>query len=204
MFCTQEQLLAFEPKIAPYADRILAQAVRFGLINELRMAHFLAQICHESAHFTRTEENLNYSAAGLRKTWPSRFKTDEFAALYHRQPEKIANYVYGGRMGNRGEASGDGWKFRGRGLLQCTGRDNYDGASQFLYLDNRLIKNPNLLAKGDGAVDSGLWFWDLHRLNVMADKDDVVAITKKINGGTNGLNDRIRLLKTAKEALDVK
>lgn len=202
MFCTQEQLLAFEPKIAPYVDRILAQAPRFGLLNELRMAHFLAQICHESAHFTRTEENLNYSATGLRKTWPSRFKTDEFAQQYHRQPEKIANYVYGSRMGNRGEASGDGWKFRGRGLLQCTGRDNYDGASQFLYLDNRLIKNPNLLAKGDGAVDSAFWFWDLNRLNVMADKDDVVAITKKINGGTNGLNERIRLLKLAKEALN--
>lgn len=201
MFCTQEHLLAFEPKIAPYADRILAQATRFGLINELRMAHFLAQTCHESAHYTRTEENLNYSATGLRKTWPSRFKTDEFAALYHRDPEKIANYVYASRMGNRGPESGDGWKYRGRGLIQCTGKDNYDGASQFLYQDDRLVTAPGLLAKGDGAVDSALWFWDFKFLNKMADADDIVAITKKINGGTNGLNDRIRLLKIAKEAL---
>lgn len=200
MFCTKDQLIEFEPKIASYADRILTQAVKYGLINELRMAHFLAQVCHESAHFTRTEENLNYSANGLLKTWPSRFNK-ETAAKYARQPEAIANFVYANRMGNRNEASGDGWKFRGRGLLQCTGMDNYDGASQFLYQDARLLKTPNILARGDGAVDSALWFWDLKYLNKMADNDDIVAVTKKINGGTNGLNDRIALLKKAKEAL---
>lgn len=202
MFCTKNQLVAFDPKIEPYADRILAQAVRFGLINELRMAHFLAQTAHESTHFTRTEENLNYSVNGLMKTWPTRFDRVK-AEQYARNPEKIANYVYGGRMGNRPEASGDGWKYRGRGLIQCTGRDNYEGASQFLYQDDRLVTNPSLLAKGDGAVDSALWFWDFKYLNKMADNDDVVAITKKINGGTNGLNDRIYNLKRAKAALSL-
>lgn len=200
MFCTKEQLIKFEPKIAPYADRILAQAPRFGLLSELRMAHFLAQVAHESGHFKTTVENLNYSANGLMKTWPTRFDRVTAEKLA-RNPEAIANFVYANRMGNRGPESGDGWKFRGRGLLQCTGRDNYDGASQFLYQDDRLLKTPSLLEKGDGAIDSALWYWDLKYLNKMADKDDVVAITKKINGGTNGLNDRIRLLRLAKEAL---
>jgi putative chitinase len=200
LFCTKEDLLTFDPKIAPYADRILEQAVKYGLINELRMAHFLAQIAHESTHFTRTEENLNYSANGLMKTWPTRFDRVQ-AEEYARQPEKIANFVYANRMGNRGPESGDGYKYRGRGLIQCTGKDNYDGASQFLYRDDRLLSNPNLLSKGEGAVDSAFWFWDFKYLNKMADQDDIVAITRKINGGTTGLNDRLYNLKRAKEAL---
>jgi putative chitinase len=201
LFCTKDQLIAFEPKIAPFADRILQQAVKYGLINELRMAHFLAQTAHESAHYTRLEENLNYSSNGLMKTWPSRFPTKDIADKYARNPEAIANYVYKLRMGNRDESSGDGWKYRGRGILQCTGRDNYENSSQFLYQDERAFISPSHYASGDGAVDSAFWYWDLKYLNKMADNDDVVAITKKINGGTNGLNERIALLKKAKEAL---
>lgn len=200
MFCTKNQLIEFEPKIASYADRILTQAVKYGLINELRMAHFLAQVCHESANFTRTEENLNYSVNGLMKTWPTRVDRVTAERLA-RQPEAIANFVYANRMGNGSVASGDGWKYRGRGLMQCTGKDNYEAASQFLYQDDRLVTSPTLLARGDGAVDSALWYWDLKYLNKMADSDDVVAITKKINGGTNGLNERIALVKRAKAAL---
>lgn len=143
-------------------------------------------------------ENLNYSADALRRTWPSRFMP-ELAMQVSRQPERIANIVYGGRMGN--VEPGDGWKYRGRGLIQITGRDNYAACSKALFGDDRLLRNPELLEQPEWACMSAAWFWDSRGLNSLADKGDIVGITKKINGGTNGLEDRKALYDKALKVL---
>lgn len=158
----------------------------------LRVAHFMAQIEHESG-LKPISENLNYSAKGLSKTFPKYFKTIELANQYANKPQLIANRVYASRMGNGPESSGDGWKYRGRGFLQITGKDNYLTLAKDTRLD--CFKNPDLLLEEPNAVISALWFWQKHKLNTLADKDNLEAITKSINGGYNGLEDRARLLK---------
>lgn len=198
MFCTKNQLIAFEPNIAPYADRILAQAVKFGLINELRMANFLGHLAFNSKNFTKAEEDLSLSANALIKTWPTRFPDKETADKYAKNPEAVGNLLYSNSFGNKDK---EGYKFRGRGFLYVRGKDNYDGASQFLYGDARLLRNPNLLLKPEGAVDAALWAWDIKYLNKLADSDDTVAITRKITGGTLAMNDCLRFVKQAKLAL---
>ena len=145
---------------------------------------------HESGDLRELQENLNYGAKGLRVTFPRYFQTDEIALEYQRKPEKIANRVYGGRMGNGPEETGEGWKFHGRGLVQITGKENYTHCSTALYGDDRLLDNPDLLADMDGAVRSACWFWNSRNLNPLADAGDIVTITKRINGGTIGLPDR--------------
>lgn len=156
--------------------------------NPARLAGFLAQIAHESGGFNFTIENLNYSADGLRKVFPKYFPNDEIAKQYARQPEKIANRVYSNRMKNGDENSGDGFKFRGRGLIQLTGRDNYTRFAEALDMDIdntiRYLETPN------GAVASAGWFWDNNKLNQYCDKGDFITLTKRINGGTIGLADR--------------
>lgn len=156
--------------------------------NVKRIAAFLAQIAHESGGFNFVIENLNYSADGLRRTFPRYFPTQELASQYARQPERIANRVYANRMKNGDEASGDGFKFRGRGLIQLTGRDNYTRFSEALGIT--LDETVQYLETPNGAVVSAGWFWDNNKLNVYCDKDDFVGLTKRINGGTNGLEDR--------------
>jgi putative chitinase len=145
---------------------------------------------HESADFTRLTENLNYSAAGLVKTWPKRF-TEETAQGYHRKPEKIANKVYADRMGNGNEASGDGWKYRGRGIIQITGKNNYVAFSNAKFDDLRLLEDPDYLLTPEGAVESACWFWTTNNLNEIAGAQNITLITKRINGGTHGLSSRI-------------
>jgi putative chitinase len=156
--------------------------------NVRRVAGFLAQLAHESGGFTATIENLNYSADGLRKTFPRYFPTLELAQQYARKPEKIANRVYSSRMKNGDEASGDGYKFRGRGLIQLTGRDNYTRFAEALEMSIEdtiaYLETPN------GATASAGWFWDNNKLNQFCDRDDFITLTKRINGGTNGLEDR--------------
>ena len=160
-----------------------------------RLAHFFAQILHESGCLRFDMENLNYSADALLKVFPKYFKTREEAEAYARQPQKIANRVYASRMGNGDEGSGNGWKYRGRGLIQLTGKDNYKAFASWVD-DPRIVDDPDLVAS-EYAVHSAVFFWDSRKLNALADNDDVVGLTKKINGGTNGLAHRRELLNKA-------
>jgi len=164
---------------------------KFGIDGPLRLSHFLSQCAHESGNFKFVKENLNYSADGLRKIFPKYFPTIELANKYARQPEKIANKVYGGRMGNGDEASGDGFKFRGRGYIQLTGKDNYAAFDKFV--DDDIMANPDLVAT-KYPLTSAAFFFHKNKLWDVCDKghgDDIVlAVTKRVNGGTHGLADR--------------
>ena len=168
-------------------------AAKFQIDTPLRLAHFLAQCGHESGGFKLTKENLNYSAKGLNGIFKKYFPTLESAVPYERKPEKIANKVYGGRMGNGLEASGEGWKFHGRGFIQLTGKDNYTAFTKSIGED--CIANPDLVAS-KYALASAAWFFNKNGLHKMADggaTDAVVtSITKRVNGGTIGLPDRIK------------
>ena len=152
-----------------------------------RLAAFVAQCGHESADFTRLKENLNYSASALVRVWPRHFN-EENAQEYHRQPEKIANRAYRDRMGNDDEESGDGWRYRGRGAIQLTGYNNYNAFSEDAGMD--IEDAVDYLETLEGAVESAAWFWLKNDLNEMADDRDNTAMTKRINGGTHGIEDR--------------
>lgn len=179
----------------------LNSAMREFLINTpLRQSAFIAQTAHESIGYSALIENLNYSATALVNTWPRRFTTEN-TTLYARQPEKIANRAYANRMGNRDEASGDGWRYRGRGIIQITGRDNYKACGAALGLD--LVMSPELLEQPLHAFRSGAWYWKSRSLNALADAADFVGITRKINGGTLGLDDRMKYYVKAKTILGV-
>jgi len=171
-------------------------AAKFQINTPLRLAHFLAQCGHESGGFRATQENLNYSAKGLNGIFKKYFPTEASAAAYARNPQKIANKVYGGRMGNGLEASGDGYKFRGRGYIQLTGKDNYTAFGKAIGED--ICANPDKVAS-TYALLSAAWFFSKNGLHKMADggaTDQVVtSITKRVNGGTIGLADRIKHFK---------
>jgi len=152
-----------------------------------RIAGFLAQTSHESGKYKFLVENLNYSDKGLLKTFPKYFNESNVME-YARKPEAIANRVYANRMGNGDEASGDGWKYCGRGLIQLTGKNNYQAFADSEQMD--IEELPNYLTTYVGAVRSALWFWNKNNLNVTADAGDLVMMTKKINGGTHGLAER--------------
>ena len=181
-------------------DNVLVQLpdtiAKFDLNTPLRLAHFLAQAGHESGGFRLTKENLNYSAKGLMGIFKKYFPTEAKANEYARKPEKIANLVYGNRMGNGAEASGDGAKYCGRGYIQLTGKDNYTAFGKAINED--LTKDPTLVA-GKYAMLSAAWFFTKNKLHIMADQgatDAVVtSITKRVNGGTIGLADRIKHFK---------
>jgi len=164
---------------------------KFGIDNPLRLSHFLSQCAHESGNFKFLNENLNYSADGLRKIFPKYFPTIEVANKYARQPEKIANKVYGGRMGNGDEASGDGYKFRGRGFIQLTGKDNYAAFDKFV--DDDIMANPDLVAT-KYPLTSAAFFFHKNKLWDICEKghshDVVLAVTKRVNGGVHGLEER--------------
>ena len=189
---TQQQLAACVPGhgIDQWYDVIVAYMEKFEINTPLRMAHFLAQCGHESGDLREIQENLNYSAKGLRGVFPKYFPTDDMALHYQRNPEMIANRVYGGRMGNGPEETGEGFRYHGRGLIQLTGKDNYRKCSHDVFGDDRLVENPDLLATPEGAVASACWYWTSHRCNQYADQNDVLHLTKLINGGTIGLDDR--------------
>lgn len=178
------------PKGLRFAQGLEEAAARFEINTLLRAAHWMGQLSHESGGFEHVRENLNYSAEGLMRTWPSRFPTRSIADQYARRPEKIANKVYADRLGNGNESSGDGWRFCGRGLIQLTGRENYAKASRAIFLDDRLIYHPEDAESPEDAPLIAGWFWQSRGLNALADQNDTLAITKKINGGTIGLADR--------------
>lgn len=200
MQITQQQLLRAAPELyKPRLDEFVAYfnqwAEPFDVNTPLRVAHFLAQVFHESGNLRYCEENLNYSADGLLKTFPKYFKSRAEATAFARKPEKIANRVYGGRMGNGPEASGDGWRFRGRGLIGTTGRSNYQQYADSEFCVGDLMADPGLLAKAPGNVKSALFFWWKNNCNKWADADDCDGLTRRINGGTNGLANRKFLLR---------
>lgn len=172
-------------KYLPYLLEVFS---KYDINTPERKASFLSQCSHESGNFNSVVENLNYSSDALMRVWPRHFPTAEVAQRYHRKPEMIANRAYANRMGNGSEESGEGWKFRGRGLIQVTGKFNYTECGKFLGLD--LLSNPDLLLEPSGAVHSAAWFWVRHNLNSLADNEDVLSITRRINGGTHGLQDR--------------
>lgn len=168
-------------------DNLLLQ---YGIDTKERVNSFIAQCGHESGGFTRFVENLNYSAKGLRTTFPKYFPDDTTAIAYERKPEKIANKVYANRMNNGSESSGDGWKFRGRGPIQLTGKANYEMFSKDTGID--LIQNPDLvLTDNTTLLRTAIWFWNKNNLNQYADKNDIKTMTKKINGGYIGLEERL-------------
>jgi putative chitinase len=170
----------------------LKAAMAYYKMTPERAAHFFAQTAHESGNFKAFSENLNYGAAGLTGIFKKYFPTAEKALLYERKPEKIANLVYASRMGNGDEASGDGFKFRGRGALQLTGKDNYKVFSEYLK-NPEIMTNPDLVAT-EFAFESAIFFFDRNKLWDICDKgvnkDTILALTKRINGGTHGLADR--------------
>jgi putative chitinase len=172
-------------------DQIPDTAARFGITNTLRLAHFLAQCGHESGGFRAVQENLNYGAKGLLSIFKKYFKTIEKANAYQRKPEKIANLVYGNRMGNGDETSGEGWKFRGRGYIQLTGKENYKSFDATVPED--IIANPDLVATKYALASAG-FFFKKNNLWSICDKgsssDVVTSVTKRVNGGTIGLADR--------------
>lgn len=183
-----------------FGPNTLKVAAAHYKLNPTRAAHFFAQCAHESGNWKATSENLNYSAKGLRGIFRKYFPTDALANSYARQPQKIANRVYANRMGNGPESSGDGWKYRGRGFLQLTGHDNYKALSDYIKRPD-IMSNPDLVA-GELAIESALWFFDRNKLWSICDQGvndaAILALTKRINGGTHGLDDR--KLKTKKYA----
>jgi putative chitinase len=176
----------------PYLDfwyHALEQALPdYDINTPPRVAAFMAQCAHESGGFRALKENLNYKAASLRRVFPKYFPNDDIANQYAGKQEMIANRVYGGRMGNGPEESGDGYRYCGRGLIQLTGRSNYQAFADSI--ETHIDDLPEYLATFEGAVQSACWFWESNNLNQFADKGDILTMTKRINGGTIGLEDR--------------
>jgi len=169
---------------------------KYGIADsKVRLAHFFAQVLHESGCMRYDMENLNYSADALRRVFPKYFRTQADADSCARRPEKIANRVYANRMGNGDEASGDGWKYRGRGLIQLTGKSNYAAFAEWIG-DPRVVEDPDLVSS-EYAVQSAVFFWDRNQLNAVADRDDITLLTRRVNGGENGLAHRRELLNKA-------
>jgi putative chitinase len=185
----------FEPFV-PFVDTELP---KFGINTPLRKAHFLAQVAHESNGFRFVVENLNYSDTGLFSNFRKYFPTLALARQFARQPQRIANKVYADRMGNGNEASGEGWKFRGRGLIQLTGKNNYQRFSTATGTD--FVANPDLLAQAPWALSSAAWYWQQNNVNRFADADNIVAVTRAVNGGTIGLSGRLHYLEEFKRVL---
>jgi putative chitinase len=180
-------------KWAPFfADQLQGDALSLG---EEELDDFAGQVLHESALLTATEENLNYSAHALRATWPTRFPDDGTAERFAHHPQEIANYVYGMRLGN--VYSGDGWKFRGRGLVQCTGRDAYAHLGCLMGLN--LVDEPDLLAEPEYALRSAILWWEGHVPDTCI--NDLVRVTKRVNGGTIGIAHRGAVTEAARTAL---
>ncbi len=207
---TADLLRQFAPTLGSNAEELVKILNESDCNTPLRQAHFLAQAAHESVLFAKTTENMNYSADGLGKIFPKYFPTLADRNAYHRQPEKIGNRAYANRNGNGNEASGDGYRYRGRGYFQLTGKGNYAKYSQDTYGDDRIVKNPELVAQPIDALLSSLWYWKNNNLNKWADKDDVLAVSKVVNLGNaaskatpNGMDDRRKYLAKAKTLLKI-
>jgi putative chitinase len=185
---------------------------RYNINTVNQVGDFIGQCAHESANFTQINENLNYSAQGLANTWPNRFAVKgsdgnpakpyvptSLATSIQRNPEQIANNVYADRMGNGGPATGDGWRYHGRGLIQITGCSNYTAFGQTVNMTPEEVVE--YVQTFNGAVETACWFWATHNLNQFADSGDIETMTRRINGGLNGLDDRIAKCSLARQAL---
>ena len=198
---TKEQLSQLIPK-NPYIDQwyealsVLLPDYEINTPN--RIAAFIAQCAHESASFTALHENLNYRAETLSKVWPKKFPAS-VADQYAHKPEAIANLAYASRMGNGDEASGDGWRYCGRGLIQLTGKDNYTAFADSIGITPEEVSD--YVQTFEGAAQSACWFWETNNLNQYADSGDIETMTKRINGGTLGLEDRKKHYEHAKHIL---
>lgn len=181
---------------AKWVDAINDCFNKFNINTPLRQCHFLAQVAHESGKFSLLSENFSYSAAGLLKMFSKYFNAAQ-ATAYAKHAAKIANRVYANRYGNGSEASGDGYKYRGRGLIGITFKNNYEAFGKFIGED--VAANPDLLLQPKYAVLAAGWYWNSRNINALADKDDVVAVTKAINGGINGLDSRKAFLAQCKK-----
>ncbi|WP_222937508.1 LysM peptidoglycan-binding domain-containing protein [Spartinivicinus ruber] len=174
---------------------------KYEINTPLRIAHFIAQVAHESGGFRYVSENLNYSKEALLQVFGKYFPNENLADQYARNPEKIANRVYANRMGNGSESSGDGWQYRGRGFIQLTGKSNYQAYKKDSGID--VVSTPDEVAQNPTVVvDAAGWYWNKNNLNRYADQDDIRTITRRINGGLNGLDDRQHYLTQAKQALN--
>ena len=195
------QLLPGNPHVEHWYEALAQLLPDYEIDTPQRVAAFIAQCAHESGGFRMLKENLNYRAVTLRKIFPKYFPTDELAAQYAGKPEMIANKVYGGRMGNGDESSGDGFRYCGRGLIQLTGKNNYMAFAESI--ETPVEDIPEFLGTFEGAVQSACWFWETNNLNQWADKGDILTLTKRINGGTIGLEDRIKHYEHALHVLEV-
>jgi len=194
-----KEFLPSNPNVEDWHEALSKVLPDYSIDTDVRIAAFLAQCAHESSGFKALKENLNYRATSLRATFPKYFTSDEMAEEYaHNQP-KIANHVYANRMGNGDEASGDGFRYCGRGLIQLTGKDNYQAFADSLEMP--ITDVADYLATFEGAVQSAAWFWETNNLNALADAEDILGLTKRINGGKIGLEDRIKHFEHAKEIL---
>jgi putative chitinase len=190
---TQEKLQQFLPKnqyISYWYSALEKLLPDYNIDNPQRLANFLGQCYHESGGFVFIKENLNYRWQSLRKVFAKYFPTDQLAQQYEKQPQKIANRVYASRMGNGPEESGDGWRFCGRGLIQVTGRDNYSWFAASLQITPE--EASEYMETFEGAAQSACWFWETNNLNKFVDANDIRGLTRAINGGYNGLDDRIK------------
>lgn len=188
-----KEIIGPNPYLDYWYDAICQILPVYEIDTPERVAAFLAQCAHESGGFKFLKENLNYKAASLRKVFPKYFPDDATANNYANRPNKqeaIANRVYANRMGNGDEASGDGFRYLGRGLIQLTGKNNYTLFAAAI--DTPLEQIPEYLQTFEGAIQSACWFWEQNQLNQWADKKDIMTLTKRINGGTIGLEDRIK------------
>lgn len=200
-----EQLKAIAPTCPnpdAWAETLTTSMLRFGIAgNDEDMAEFLAQCSHESQEFNRLQENLNYKPDQLMKVWPSRFPTLEVANQYAAAPHALANYVYANRYGNGDAASGDGWKFRGMGIIGVTFKNNYAQLGKELKLD--LLGAPEILQTKQPACDAAAFFWKRHGLNPLADDGEFLSVTRAINGGLIGLADREKYLARSRKEFSV-
>jgi putative chitinase len=190
MQITQQQLgacIGNNPYLEQWTEALNKILPDYEIDTPQRVAAFIAQSAHESGNFTALHENLNYRAETLRKIFPKYF-TDTTAAQFAHNPEAIANRVYANRMGNGTEESGDGYKYCGRGLIQLTGKSNYQAFAESI--ETPVEQIPEFLATFEGAIQSACWFWESNNLNQYADSGDILTMTKRINGGTIGLEDR--------------
>jgi putative chitinase len=185
-----KEMVPGNPHIEHWYEALAQILPDYDINTPQRIAAFIAQCAHESLNFKFIKENLNYKAASLRKTFAKYFPNDEIAAQYALKPEKIANRVYANRMGNGDESSGDGWRYCGRGLIQLTGKNNYENYAMSLEIS--VEEASEHLQTFEGCVQSAAWFWEANNLNQWADKGDILTLTKRINGGTIGLEDRIK------------
>jgi putative chitinase len=185
-----KQLIPKNPHVESWHKALEQSLPNYDINTPQRIAAFIAQCSHESAQFTRLEENLNYSAEALIQHWPKRFPNINVANQYARNPQKIANKTYANRMGNGNELSGDGWNYRGRGLIQLTGKNNYQAFADSI--QTPIEQMSKYLTTFEGAVQSSCWFWKTNNLNKWVDVDNIKELTRQINGGYNGLEDRIK------------